>query len=326
MKFAITVLLTFWLGYALGQSPIVAAEYFIDTDPGIGNGTSVSLSPGTSISLNFDVELEGLETGIHYLHTRVKNGEDKWSLYSRKPFHVTNFVSAQTIVSAEYFFDIDPGIGNGTALSITPGSEISENFAISIEDLDPGIHKLHIRVKNSQEKWSIYARKLFYIMPEQVVYNIVAAEYFIDTDPGPGNGIPLAITPGQTISEAFEISTSDTLMNGTHLLHIRVLDDADRWSLYVVNEFVVDSTIGIDEASVTFDMYPNPVRDVLNVKTDGAVISTIRIIDLNGKMVFEESTASDLIEIELGHLPASSYLVQVIGNHGQGVSRMIVKL
>lgn len=327
MKCIIIILFMFWTGFILGQSPIVSAEYFIDNDPGFGNGTSVSVSPGTSISINFDVDLDQVEPGIHYLHTRVKNDEEKWSLYTRKVFYINNFSPAQSIVDAEYFIDTDPGIGNGSTLPITPGSEISETFAIPLDDLEPGIHNLHLRVKSDQEKWSLYSRKLFYVLPEQVISNIIAAEYFIDIDPGLGNGNPLTITAGQNISEAFEITTPDTLMNGTHLLHIRVLDDADKWSLYAKGEFSLDPTIGINEVALSFDMYPNPVYEVLNVRSEGTVIKSIRIIDLNGKVIFEKSDATlDLMELELDHLPSGSYLVQVHGTNGQGASKMLVKL
>lgn len=326
MKIALTILLSLCFGYVMGQSPIVTAEYFIDTDPGTGNGTPVSLSAATSVSINFDVELDGLEPGIHYLHIRVKNGDDKWSLYSRKPFHVTNFVPNQNIVAVEYFIDDDPGIGNGTSLPVTTGSDISETFAIPIDGIEPGIHYLHLRVKNSQDKWSHYARKLFYVMPEQVSYNIVAAEYFIDTDPGLGNGIPLAITPGQTISEVFEISTSDTLMNGTHLLFIRVLDDADKWSLYAVQDFVIDPNVGLEVRQIQFELFPNPTSDILFVKSTGDRISGIRVIDLNGKIVRQlDGINSTANQIDLNHLPAGTYLVQVVNNSGNGVSERIIK-
>ena len=43
------------------------------------------------------------------------------------------FVIAQgyaQITEAEYFFDTDPGVGNGTALSVANGNTIDESFTI----------------------------------------------------------------------------------------------------------------------------------------------------------------------------------------------------
>lgn len=326
MKFALTALLMLWLGYAFSQSTITSAEYFIDTDPGLGNGMPVTIESGTSVSTNFTVELDGLEPGIHFLHTRVKNSEDKWSIYSRKLFHVTNFVPTQTIVAAEYFFDIDPGIGNGTEIPISAGTEISESFAIPLNDLETGFHHLHIRVMTSQDKWSLYGRKMFYVVPEQFDYNIVAAEYFIDIDPGIGNGVPLNIEPGENITEAFEISTPDTLMIGDHQLHLRVLDSGDKWSLYSVHDFTIDLDVGLDVRNIQFELFPNPTSDILFVKSTGDRISQIRVIDLNGKIIRQlDDINSTTNQIDLNHLPTGTYLVQVVNNSGNGVSERIVK-
>lgn len=325
MKFSLTVLLLFWLGHAFGQSTITTAEYFIDTDPGFGSGTPVSVSPASSVSANFDVELSGLEPGIHFLHTRVKNSDEKWSLYSRKLFYIANISPGQTIESAEYFIDDDPGIGNATALTISAGTEISENFAIPLNDIEEGVHHLHIRVKNSQNKWSLYGRKLFYVMPEEIASDIIAAEYFIDTDPGIGNGQTLLVEPGASIAETYDINTSDTLMEGDHLLHIRVLNSAEKWSVYAVQVFEIDTDLGLDERNIAFELFPNPTSDFLTVKSTGDPIAQIRVIDMNGKIVRQLNGISNTAnQIDLDNLPAGTYLVQVVDASGFGVSERVV--
>ena len=325
MRFLLVGLLTFLIVHAIGQSPITHAEYFIDTDPGIGEGIPVTISSGTEVAVDFDVELDGLEPGIHYLHVRVKNSIDKWSLYARKVFYIAQIQPSQTIVAAEYFMDDDPGIGNGSDIPVTAGQQISESFAIPLEDEEVGLHFLHIRVKDSQDKWSFYGRKIFYIIPEQEEFDIVAAEYFIDTDPGVGNAVPLAVTPGLSISEMIDIPTSDALADGTHLLHMRVLDDAGKWSLYAAREFVVDPTVGMEEIQIGFEIFPNPAKDVLFVQTNESVISSVRIIDLKGKLVYEKAYSANQVEIDMGFLAAGSYLVQVWNSADKGFSELVLK-
>src|SRR5215203_2457957 len=114
---------------------------------------------------------------------------------------------AQIVNKAEYFFDNDPGPGNGTPISInTPGVSVSFPANIPI-DLPPGFHWLGIRVKDSNGKWSLFQRRDFYVFqPSTDLPIITKAEYFFDNDPGVGSGSPLTIqSPGFSISQAYNI-------------------------------------------------------------------------------------------------------------------------
>ena len=95
---------------------------------------------------------------------------------------------AQIVNNAEYFFDHDPGPGNGTPISVsTPGVSVSFPAHIPI-NLSPGFHWLGIRVKDSDGKWSLFQRRNFYVsQPGTDLPIITKAEYFFDTDPGVGN-------------------------------------------------------------------------------------------------------------------------------------------
>ena len=140
------------------------------------------------------------------------------------------------INSAEYFIDgVDPGTGNATALSITANHTITENFTIPTTGLAVGLHTLHVRVKDDNNEWSLYKRAYFYVQNSTgntaTPQNIVAAEYFIDTDSGVSNSIALTLTQSLDVTENFTIPTAG-LANGLHVLHIRVKDANANWSLY----------------------------------------------------------------------------------------------
>ncbi|WP_315817684.1 hypothetical protein [Paraflavitalea speifideaquila] len=103
---------------------MVAAEYFIDTDPGTGNGTAIPLTPGADLNnLPATVNVNGLTNGTHRLYMRTRSAEGRWSLTAVKEFVIdfdlaypTAPAAAQNLVAAEYFVDTDPGTGNGTPL------------------------------------------------------------------------------------------------------------------------------------------------------------------------------------------------------------------
>ncbi len=182
------------------SSQIVAAEYFIDTDPGVNNGVPISITSGFSISEALAINTGTLSNGIHKLHVRVKDLDDTWSLYREYNFLVHNFSpqSSAPIDMVEYFFDSDPGIGNGNSISISPNSfNVNESIVIPSSGLSVGTHYLYMRARDTNGNWGLYEALEFEIGTLSVnensylVINIypIPAKEFIDIK-----------TPNQTIS------------------------------------------------------------------------------------------------------------------------------
>jgi hypothetical protein len=130
------------------NSSIIEAEYFIDTDPGIGNGIQIPLTSGTQINHQMSIDISAVTPGFHYLHIRSKNTEGIWGHYQGRMFYVreqeTTILSP--IVSAEYFIDTDPGLGNGIAFSIDEGLDINEITSVGTSLLSSGEHYVFVRV------------------------------------------------------------------------------------------------------------------------------------------------------------------------------------
>lgn len=180
---------------------VSAAEYFIDTDPGAGNGTAIAITAGTDVNnIAAAINVTGLSNGIHRIYVRTRSVDGKWSLTNVKDFLVnfdalypTSPPALQNIIAAEYFIDTDPGFGNGSAISLTPGVDINNiSFNANTSGLPNGAHRIYIRTKNNEGSWSITAIKEFiadadsnYPPAPATPQNIVAAEYFFDTDPEP---------------------------------------------------------------------------------------------------------------------------------------------
>lgn len=153
---------------------------------------------------------------------------------------------SQTITKIEYFIDTDPGYGNATNVSFSGGSTVSTSFNVPISSsLTDGVHKLYVRAKDANDKWSIVGLMLFVkeSVPTEILSNLTAAEYFIDTDPGYGLGtsIPSMMT-GNPLRLAFSIP-ANTLSAGSHKVYIRVKDAKNRWSVVAVENFHVQNDI-----------------------------------------------------------------------------------
>ena len=111
----------------------------------------------------------------------------------------------QNITNAEYFFDHDPGPGNGNPISVgTPAPVVNFTAAIPV-NLSPGFHWLGVRTKDSNGKWGLFDRRDFYIGQTTADMPIItAAEYFFDHDSGVGHGTAVTImNPGFAVSQIF---------------------------------------------------------------------------------------------------------------------------
>ncbi|MBK8494345.1 MAG: hypothetical protein IPL50_04485 [Chitinophagaceae bacterium] len=153
----------------------------------------------------------------------------------------TYTAQGQNITAAEYFIDIDPGNGNGTALNVgTNGSIVNFVAAVPTTSLSTGFHFVAIRTKDADGKWGLFEARGFYISTAtNNSGNIVAAEYFIDNDPGNGNGTSLSVgTSGTTVNFVAAIPAS-SLSAGFHFVAIRTKDADGKWAMFEKRGFYI---------------------------------------------------------------------------------------
>ncbi len=218
--------------YVLNNSAsITKAEYFFDTDPGINNGINLALTALNDTS-NFlgGINTTGLSGGKHLLYVRAQTSDGKWSITAVKNFTILN--TNASIIAAEYFFDTDPGVGNGATLAITSAADTATfNGNINSAGLSKGSHNLYIRTKNNSGAWGNVERRKFNVSAANAAP--IIAEYFVDTDPGIGNGTSVALTSIGSNMATYTGLFNPSLMvgSGTHKLYVRALSDDGKWGL-----------------------------------------------------------------------------------------------
>ncbi len=265
---------------------ISAAEYFIDTDPGVGNGTSISVTSGANINFIVNVPTTSLLPGFHFLAVRTKGLDDRWGIFESRGFYITSTTTnVPDIVAAEYFFDADPGNGNGTSIPVTSGATVNFTAGLPSTGLLPGFHFLAIRTKGSDGRWGIFESRGFYVSGSTTdVPNIAAAEYFFDTDPGIGNGFSIPITAGASINFTASLPVTG-LPTGFHFLAIRTKDLNGKWGEFESRGFYVSpiaaNASDIVAAEYFIDTDPGEENAIaLMVNPTGPTINQIFPIDL----------------------------------------------
>jgi hypothetical protein len=225
---------------------IMAMEYYFDIDPGFGNGENIPLTSDSLVDVDFDADLSLVDVGYHKLFVRTKDEDGKWSLVFKQDVYKagepTTGLPLPDIVAMEYYFDIDPGFGNGENIPLTSDSLVDVDFDADLSLVDVGYHKLFVRTKDEDGKWSLVFKQDVYKAGEPTtglpLPNIVQLEYFIDTDPGYGNGINVPLIADSIIDEML-LPDITGLSLGEHNLLYRVKDENNRWSLTNVTPFYI---------------------------------------------------------------------------------------
>ena len=223
----------------VSQEQFVQMEYFFDeSDPGFGKATPLSDFTVGMETLVTTLPTEGLKAGTHLLNVRGRRANGLWTSVMSRSFLVIANEPVKPFV--EYFFDTDPGYGNGFVIKdIEKGTN---RLVIDLGDLPTGAHVLYVRSRNEERQWSVTVCRPFYVCRRST---LAAIEYFFDDkDPGKGKAIPVTLptTGGDVIT--FEIKLAG-LSQGEHTLNVRVKGNDSIWRSLATEAFTLTTSGGI---------------------------------------------------------------------------------
>ncbi len=222
--------------FANSQNNINRVEYFFDTDPGFGLATSIPVIANTNIADQIhSIDISAVSNGFHTFFIRSRDDSGYWSLTVSSIIFRANFGASSNakIAKAEYYFDTDPGFGKATPISLIPSNNINDVvLSVDIAAITNGFHSFFIRSQDDNGTWSITnTQSIFKTGSNSSLGNIIACEYFFDTDPGFGNAVAIPFVPSSNVSDQILSINISTLSNGFHSLFIRSKDINGNWSI-----------------------------------------------------------------------------------------------
>jgi hypothetical protein len=292
---------------------VTAAEYFIGTDPGAGLATPIPLATSNSIvgvTEEVNVNVSGLEAGTHTVGVRFQDATGQWGnpVYQRFTVYPSDYQGqipgpegpAATLSAAEYFIGVDPGAGNGTPLTLAEAGRITSQtteLPINISSLAPGTYSVGVRFQSADGVWGNPVYQRFTIYPDNYELatpaapadsnslRVTAAEYFVGSDPGAGNGtsIPIATAALVGTFENIDVPIA-SLGQGTYRVGVRFKSADGTWGNPVYTGFTVyDFDIPINRAPSAIYLTSSSFREGIPT---GTVISALSTVDPDGDPTF----------------------------------------
>ncbi|MCO5285622.1 MAG: T9SS type A sorting domain-containing protein [Chitinophagaceae bacterium] len=224
------------------------------------------------------------------------------------------------VVKIEYYIDADPGFGNGVNVPFTPGKDI-QNAVITFDPtpIPEGVHHLFVRALDADGNWSMTNGSIMFYKTYSTPAGpsspapkprLKKMEYFIDTDPGYGNGVPVALDSLTDFSNYIVPINATGLATGDHTFWLRALDMNGSWSLMNSLTFNVPATLA-SPSIVT-----NSITKTLRCARDSFDIS----YDITGTY-----NAGNQFNVELSDASGNFGSPTIIGTH-TGTDNAIIRV
>ncbi|MFA5203471.1 MAG: InlB B-repeat-containing protein [Lentisphaeria bacterium] len=281
-------------GVAVAGNWVAQGEYFVETDPGVGNGVPLAADDATfdtdiEDATQGSVDVSGLAAGWHRIGMRFRDNSGTWGGVRWQDvcvFDDTDNAGGAAVQPAEYFVDDDPGAGKASPLLLSAEqtwTDIQDVIPVTVNtgELVPGVHHVGVRFRNAAGVWGATRRFTFFVFEDSTpvvptVADIAETEYFWGDPPMVGDGqpatlIPVTSLPGLADGQNLAVSTAAQEF-GMRLLGIRFKGTDGQWGAARVWPVRIDQ----EETVVTFDAQggttPSPASKIV---TSGSVYGTL---------------------------------------------------
>jgi len=311
MKNILSIISLLCVSLIMQAQSITTIEYYFDKDPGFGKGEELP----TTTEIETSVDISGLENGVHQLYIRAKDSNNKWSLLQHRTFikGITGVTDELPELSrVEYYIDDDPGLGYGLPIDITTDEAVYnvsvDNFQADLSTIEDGVHTIYIRAQDSNGYWSLLQHRTFIkgvVGVTDATPEIAYLEYYIDDDPGLGQGESMNFDADglilTDIRSNYEIDVSNWV-NGVHTIYIRAKDSNDHWSMIQSRTFIkfpLTETPKITEVEVKIEgIEPyNDWTSLSDFMPDACITTEFAIIEMcdlpNGAYIIQARATDD---------------------------------
>jgi len=301
-----------------------AYEYWIDESYAAKVNTNIT---GATLVLNTGLDVSSLSEGLHKINIRMKDANNRWSVTHSQLFYKLPAVVSGVELSA-YEYWIDESYAGKVNTNIT-GATLVLNTGFDVSSLSEGLHKINIRMKDANNRWSVTHSQLFYknaVNPVGInkinAYrywfdNFFASQQFVD--------FSVPISPCELITDIS--MPSDFVLGESHLIHFQFRDVMNKWSVACTDTFDVSTFTENINLRGGLSVYLNPFEEYILLRnTQFSGKTNISVFNSIGVCVFSkviDLTANTELKIEIGSDLCSGVYLLILDN---GIVRKQIKL
>ena len=234
---------------------VTQIKYWVDSNP----STVIDVTDSALVDINELISTLSLDIGLHNLYMQCRDENGRWGSADKRSLIVTSppgVSQSRYITHLEYWVDGGPPI----LVDIIDSAQVNINEFIGTLSLGIGLHDVYLRCQDDFGRWSgLEQRVLIVTSPVSTVEQkvLTAAEYFVNVDPGPGNGMPIPL-PSDSIWDEGEETVHSVITGlplGLYLVGMRVQDETGRWSKAVFDSMLVGPilSIGVSGNNIILD-------------------------------------------------------------------------
>ncbi len=254
----------------------------------------VATSTPTTVTFNYNIAggqtpSSGLASGVQYTFAFKlvgDNAEGNFGFNDGQAANLVEITAPSSVVNSVNFTSVPT--------TIAAGDDLLANFEYTL--VNEGKVKVDVR-KYDGDTYINNASAL-------------VAEAFIN--PAAATTItPVADSKTLTIDESTPISSSLS-GNENYKLVVGIYDSAWKSIMEVKRDLTITASLGIDDAKEDgFAFYPNPVEDVLMIKSNKLFAKTINIIDMTGRTIRVINNAENLKSIDVSDFKNGLYILNI---------------
>jgi len=209
--------------YHAQDAHTVGIEYFLNSDPGVGKAKRVN---ATGDEVSFDIDRSEMREGINILGLRIISQNSETGItYSPTRYQYVYRRAAdgiRDIERIEYFWDTDPGKGNGKAIVFVKDGEnaIIDGATIDYRGLY-GTHILNVRAL-SHGVWSTLYQQAV-ILPAGILSGDLTLDPSVEEDTDEGLFSQLATLLGALSTRGFSIGLNVNVTDAVY--NVNITDD-----------------------------------------------------------------------------------------------------
>lgn len=217
-------------------------EYAFDHSISNGIDGTIVITDTLSYTTDFDLDLSNLAYGLHHVFFQaVANERGKSMPYIRCFFKTSDNDILYQINKIEYFTDVDPGIGNGTILDVTPGLNVQQTITADLSTASIGMHFMGVRAHTTEGKWSHTIWHQFFTLGNPDLPDLNSICWYF-TGPGVDENqvYQIELSPDTNAIENIVIPITHLVQDESYYLHVYGKSDNNRRSLEQVYPFTVN--------------------------------------------------------------------------------------